>query len=118
MQCLLVLHFKIVSFSFKRCLCLVQSLLFLLQQLEPAGSAEGAELPRALCWGHWECTEDVVRDTSGGMSRLYQCSAPRCSEKHVKVPDQIIVHSLVGFFFFFNFFFTSDLVMIAFWPGA
>lgn len=100
MQCLLVLHFKIVSFSFKRCLCLVQSL----QQLEPAGSAEGAELPRALCWGHWERTEDVVRDTGSGMSRLYQCSAPRCSEKHVKVPDQIIVHSLVGFYFFLFFF--------------
>lgn len=43
-------------------------------------------------------------------------SAPRCSEKCVKVPDQIIVHSLVGFFKFISFLFflrPSDDCMLA-----
>lgn len=73
---------------------------------EARGSAEGAELPSALCWGHWECMENIVRDLGTGVSHLYRCSVPRSSEKSVKVPDHIIVRSLVGFFYLFilNFF--------------
>ena len=40
-----------------------------------------------------------MQDTGSWVSCLSQCSAPRCSENHVKVPDQIVVHLLAGFFF-------------------
>lgn len=41
------------------------------------------------------------------VSCLHRCSAPRYSEKCVKVPDQIIVHLLENIFLFLFLFFLS-----------
>lgn len=46
-----------------------------------------------------------MQDIGSWVSHLYQCAAQRCSEKCVKVPDQVIVHLLLGYIFLFSSFF-------------